>query len=152
MPAKWRGKCSGVKDGDTIRVMLQGRPQFIQLYGIDCPEKAQAYGGRAQRFTASLALGKSVTVFSKGKDRYGRVHAWVFADSHCINAELVSNGLAWWLRQNAPNEIKLGQLEKQAQDSRRGLWAAPERVAPWQYREHGWGRGNIGIPSGDIAP
>jgi endonuclease YncB( thermonuclease family) len=114
--------------------MLHGKAQTIRLYGIDTPEKAQAYGTRAKQFTSTLAFGKPVKVFSKGMDRYGRVLAWIFVGSTCVNAQLVSNGLAWWYRQYSPNEAKLAQLEAQARSARRGLWADAAPVAPWEYR------------------
>ncbi len=134
IPAQWSGQCVGVSDGDTVKVMLHGKAQTIRLYGIDTPEKAQAYGTRAKQFTSTLAFGKPVKVFSKGMDRYGRVLAWIFVGSTCVNAQLVSNGLAWWYRQYSPNEAKLAQLEAQARSARRGLWADAAPVAPWEYR------------------
>jgi endonuclease YncB( thermonuclease family) len=123
-----------VSDGDTIKVMLNGKAQTIRLYGIDCPEKSQAYGQRAKQYTSGFVFGKAVKVYSKGTDRYGRVLAWVFVDGRCVNADLVSNGLAWWYRQYSPKETKLAQLEAQARAKRLGLWADAAPVAPWDYR------------------
>lgn len=33
------GKVVGVSDGDTIKVMHDGKAEKIRLNGIDCPEK-----------------------------------------------------------------------------------------------------------------
>ena len=58
----FRGRVVGITDGDTISVLQDGRREKIRLYGIDCPEKRQAFGTRARQFTSSLAFGKEVTV------------------------------------------------------------------------------------------
>ena len=38
------GVVVGISDGDTITVMHDGRGEKIRLYGIDAPEKGQAFG------------------------------------------------------------------------------------------------------------
>ena len=35
------GKCVGVTDGDTIKVLRDGRETKIRLEGIDCPETGE---------------------------------------------------------------------------------------------------------------
>ena len=52
----------GVSDGDTITVMHQGKGERIRLYGIDCPEKRQAFGKRAKQFISNMVYGKIVEV------------------------------------------------------------------------------------------
>lgn len=42
------GKVVAVTDGDTIKVMHQGRTERVRLEGIDCPEKHQTFGKRAK--------------------------------------------------------------------------------------------------------
>jgi endonuclease YncB( thermonuclease family) len=124
-----------VSDGDTVTVLYQNRyPIKVRLYGVDAPESRQAYGTKAKQFTSSLAFGKTATIYSKGADRYRRVLGWVFVGSTCLNRELVANGYAWWYREYSPKEAKLQQLEFQARQARRGLWADPRPVAPWQFR------------------
>jgi len=44
------GKVVGVSDGDTIKVMCDGRAVKVRLHGIDCPEKKQAFGTKAKNF------------------------------------------------------------------------------------------------------
>lgn len=48
----WAGKVASVSDGDTINVMHDGKTEKIRLYAIDCPEKGQAFGKRAKKFTS----------------------------------------------------------------------------------------------------
>ncbi len=50
--ASWAGepyqaKVVGISDGDTIKVLHNGTQVRIRLYGIDTPEKRQAFGNRA---------------------------------------------------------------------------------------------------------
>jgi len=71
----WSGKCVGISDGDTISVMHGGKAERIRLYGIDCPEKRQAFGKKAKWFTSDLVFGKIVKVNPVTKDRYGRTVA-----------------------------------------------------------------------------
>jgi micrococcal nuclease len=49
------GKVIKVADGDTLTILNGSKKTKIRLYGIDCPEKGQAFGKKAKKFTASLA-------------------------------------------------------------------------------------------------
>jgi len=66
-----------------------------RLFGVDCPEKRQAFGKRAKQFTSSLVFGKVVNVTPVTKDRYGRTVALVSVNRKLLNEELIKNGLAW---------------------------------------------------------
>jgi len=90
------GKVVGITDGDTIRVMHNGVPERIRLWGIDCPESKQAFGPRAKQYTGDLAFGKTVTVRVKDIDRYKRTVAEiVLPDGRSLNREIVRAGFAW---------------------------------------------------------
>jgi micrococcal nuclease len=133
------GRVVRVLDGDTIEVLeIRGEqriPIRIRLDGIDCPEKAQAYGQRAKQATLELAGGKTVTVKPKEKDRYGRTIAEIeLPDGKILNHELVRMGLAWWYRKYAPGNTELEALEREAKERKAGLWAEPEPQAPWDFR------------------
>jgi len=68
------GKVVGVSDGDTITVLDADKRQHkIRLEGIDAPESSQDYGSRAKQSLSDLVFGKTVTVTSSKRDRYGRV-------------------------------------------------------------------------------
>lgn len=54
----WSGEVGGVKDGDTIVVLHDGRGETIRLYGIDAPEKGQDFGNRAKQTLSDLVFGK----------------------------------------------------------------------------------------------
>ena len=89
------GKCVGVTDGDTIKVLRDGREAKIRLEGIDCPESGEPFSTKAKKFTSSLVFGKTVTLRVKETDRYGRLVARVLVDGQDVSVALVQAGLAW---------------------------------------------------------
>jgi len=91
--ADFSGRVVGVTDGDTIKVLHNGRAEKIRLHGIDCPEKGQPFGSKAKQFTPELVFGKTVTVHVIDMDRYGRTVAdVVLPDGRVLNRELVAAG------------------------------------------------------------
>jgi micrococcal nuclease len=132
---EFRGGVVRISDGDTIGVMHQGREEKIRLYGIDAPERRQSFSKRAKQLVSQLAFGQDVRVQTKGQDRYGRTVADVILpDGRILNREIVKAGLAWWFRRYAPNDEDLKRLEAEARQAKRGLWAEPEPVPPWEWR------------------
>jgi endonuclease YncB( thermonuclease family) len=126
----------GILDGDTIEVLNNNHTKRIRLNGIDCPEKGQAYGKKAKQAVADLVFRKGVTLQTYGLDKYGRTIADVFlSDGTNVNHELVNDGWCWWYRQYAPGNRVLEKLEKDARDSKKGLWVDPAPVPPWVYRK-----------------
>ena len=133
--AAWTGKVVGISDGDTITVLHHGRGERIRLYGIDCPEKRQAFGKRAKQFSSKMVFGKNVEVRSVTTDRYGRTIAWVYVNGACLNEELLKAGLAWHYKRFS-SERHLAKLENEARQSETGLWGDPHAIPPWDFR-HG---------------
>ena len=130
------GQVVRILDGDTLEVLHNNRPERIRLSGIDCPEKAQAYGQKAKHAASALVFDKEVTLQTYGKDKYGRTLAYVLLpDGTNVNHELVKNGWCWWYRKYAPGDIELEELEKSARDAKKGLWQDPAPVPPWVYRK-----------------
>jgi endonuclease YncB( thermonuclease family) len=134
---EFQGRVVGVTDGDTIKVLHDNGAETVRLVGVDAPEKRQAYGDRARRFTADLAFDRTVTVLASGRDRNGRLLGEVLLpDGRSLNQELVRAGDAWWFRKYS-RDVTLARLEEEARQSRRGLWAAEAPQAPWDYRLNG---------------
>src|SRR5436309_4843474 len=97
--ADFAGRVVGITDGDTIKVMHNGKAEKIRLLGIDCPEKGQPYGTKAKQFTSEMVFGKEVIVQDHGKDnkKYKRTLGdIILPDGRNLNRELVAAGLAWW--------------------------------------------------------
>ncbi len=128
------GKVVGVTDGDTVKVLLEGREVRVRLDGIDCPEKRQAFGSRARQATSGMVFGREVTVQVSGRDRYGRTLGEVLLQGGVsVNRTLLREGLAWWYWKYS-SDTSLGALERDAREARRGLWADANPVAPWAFR------------------
>jgi endonuclease YncB( thermonuclease family) len=128
------GRVVGVTDGDTLTVLRARHSERVRLQGVDAPEKRQAYGERARRFTADLAFDRTVTVRTTGRDRNGRLLAEVvLPDGRSLNQELVRAGYAWWFRKYS-RDVQLARLEGEARAGRRGLWADQTPEAPWDFR------------------
>jgi micrococcal nuclease len=130
----WSGKCVGVLDGDTIEVLRAGKPARIRLFGIDCPERHQAFGTRARQLTSRMVFGKTVLIEPVDRDHYDRIVAWVSVDGISLNRELLRAGLAWWYRTYARRHRDLEQLERDAKAAKLGLWADLHPVPPWRFR------------------
>jgi micrococcal nuclease len=90
----WSGKVVGVIDGDSIKVLHDGRQEQIRLWGIDCPEKGQDFGTKAKRLTSTLVFSKVVEIEPVTRDRYGRTVAYVRVENTLVNEELIRHGLA----------------------------------------------------------
>src|SRR5262245_25308253 len=133
---QFTGKVVGIADGDTIQVLREGKAVKVRLHGVDAPEKAQAFGTQARKFTGDLVFQQTVTVVIRSTDRYGRLVGEVqLPDGRSLNQELVKAGMAWWYRPYAPNDTTLAQLEAEARTAQRGLWADAHPVPPWQWRK-----------------
>ena len=95
--------------------------------------KAQAYGHKAKEADSSLVFGKAVPLQTYSKDKYGRTLADVLLpDGTNANHMLVAVGWCWWYRKYAPGDVVLEELEKAARVEKRGLWADPQPVPPWE--------------------
>jgi len=90
-----KGKVVGVKDGDTITVLVKKKEVPVRLQGVDAPEKNQAFGQRAKQFTSDKVFGKRVKVLVERKGRNGRSIGKVFIKGVSLNEELVAAGFAW---------------------------------------------------------
>lgn len=132
----YTGQVIAVADGDTITVKTRKSKQKIRLFGIDCPEKLQPYGKAATALTQKLAFRKLVKVTPIQTDRYGRTVAYVsLPGGKKLNYELVSNGLAWWSKQYAPEEMQIALREISARLKERGLWQENDPTPPWDFRK-----------------
>ncbi len=136
----WTGKVISIHDADTITVLTDDRQQVrIRLYGIDAPEGGQAYGKKATQYVKRLLADRPVVeVDAKDTDRYGRTVAVVILpDGRNLNEEIVRAGYAWVYTRYC-KEILLcigwANLQQEAREARRGLWADKEPVPPWDWR------------------
>jgi micrococcal nuclease len=94
-------------------VLHEKKPECIRLYGIDFPEKGQAFGQKAKQATSSLLFGKEVRIESHGRDKHRRTLGTVFDGDLNVNQELVKEGWCWWFRKFVPKDQTLKQFEQE---------------------------------------
>ena len=132
----WPAKVVSVADGDTIKVLRDGRQVKVRLYGIDSPEKGQAFGQQAQGLTAALVAGRKVDVEQKDVDRYGRIVGLVTVDGQILNELVIQNGYAWVYRQHCQEKFCSDwfRSESAARQEKKGMWQDSVVVPPWEWR------------------
>lgn len=130
------GKVTGVKDGDTIVILVDGREVVVRLEGIDCPEKTQAFGSKAKAFTSSLVYGQNARLRISYYDRNKRAVGMVWlSDGRLLNTELLKAGMAWHYKKYNDNP-RWAALERKARRQRLGLWSDPHPIEPRLYRKN----------------
>jgi len=133
-----RGQVVGITDGDTITLRVPSHPEIkVRLAEIDAPEKGQAFGTQSRKILSSLVFGRAVLVDVSSQDRYGRSVGRVYVESPAVDvsAAMVDAGAAWVFDRYAKDPT-LYELQQDARQNRRGLWALPpsDQTPPWEWR------------------
>ena len=127
----------GIADGDTLTARCEtpvGLENIkIRLAEIDAPEKGQAFGTQSKRHLADLCFRKQAVVMPRTKDRYLRTVATVACEGTDAGTEQVRTGMAWVFDRYVADR-RLYAIQDDARSVRRGLWAAANPVAPWEWR------------------
>lgn len=124
-----------VVDGDTAKVWIDGKDEYVRYIGIDTPESVrpdhpvECYGEEAKRFNERLLDRSSQVTLEfdeEERDRHGRLLAYVYSGSTLLQAELLKGGYATTLEvpPNTSKAKEFGQLEDEAREAGRGLWSA----------------------------
>ncbi len=128
-------KVIDVIDGDTLKVVLEGRSVRVRLHEIDYPETGQRYGREAKKIARRLAYGKVGLVGSRGSDRYGRIIGRVILPGgEDLSLELVKMGACWWYEHYAPEDEELEHAQHEARSKKWGLWKSKAPLLPWKWR------------------
>lgn len=129
-----QGKVIRVLDGDTIEVLQDKKPIRVRLANIDAPEKKQAFGRWSTNQLKALLAGQSVTVSYTQTDRYGRIIGRVFTMNGTEASRFMVQSGAAWVYERYNVDESLPALQREAQEQKRGLWADPKPVPPWEWR------------------
>lgn len=126
----------GITDGDTFKGLTKEKEEIkYRIYGIDAPEKKQAFGTKSKEYLSNLIFGKTVGIKVDSKDRYGRLIVWVITiDGKDVSAEMIKAGMAWHYKEYDDSEL-YSTLEIEAKSNHAGLWNDSESVAPWDFRK-----------------
>lgn len=130
---EFTGRVIGVASGNLIQVSSAGARLTVRLAGVECPEKGQPYSDEAERFTSDLTRKTVVRVKVTDRDRAGRpVGEVTLMDGRNLNQEVLRAGYAW--HSQSSHDEALRKLEAEARAAKRGLWADPNPVPPWEHR------------------
>jgi len=136
---QFTGRGMGVRDDATLMVLREGRIVKVSLYGIKVPPTSQDAGAEAKQFVTKQVMGKVLTVVVRDTAPSGDLTADVLLpDGKNLGHELLKVGMAQVAEEAAGDET-LSELEKQAKEENKGLWAAPPEeihtVGPWQGQD-----------------
>lgn len=128
-------KVVGVSDGDTFTAINRDNLQIkFRIFGIDAPEKKQAFGTKSKEYLSSLIFKKSVTVDVQSIDGWGRYIAYVYTpDGKDVSLLMIQAGMAWHFKKYDSNE-KYSDAEISARKGGKGLWHNAVLIAPWDFR------------------
>ncbi len=134
--ASFEGRTVHVIDGDGLIVQVSDKRVNVRLEHIDAPELGQGpYGLRSRPSLVSLCGGEVATVHASGRDRNGRTLGRAVCNGKEANGEQVRQGMAMVFERYAPQGSPLYGLQEEARAARRGLWAEPQPVPPWEWRD-----------------
>jgi len=132
---EFSGKVVEVIDGDSLKVVRDGKTEVVHLLNIDAPELAQPFGDKAKKFCEELCLGDQVRVVWEVRDNKGGILATVHEeDGFNVNFEMVKAGMAWECKE-LTHDRTLTELETDARKGKRGLWADRHPTPPWEFRK-----------------
>ncbi len=151
-----RATVLSIGDGDTIRVLEQGRKVTVRLACIDAPEMAQApYGAQSRAYLQTrLRIGAPVMLLPQAVDRYGRTVAEVIGEVN-LNLAMVEDGQAFAYRQylSQCDAREYLNAEFRASRSRYGVWRVPGGITrPWEFRRARSSGGSSRAVSSSDAP
>ena len=131
----WWGRVIRVVDGDTLEISKNGTSVLIDLVEVDAPELSQPFGPEAAESLRALIKGCQVRVAVRGRDNKGRLRGDVFSrHGLSLSLHLLEFGHAWWDRISSPGCRLCRHEEIKARQSKKGLWALPDPVPPWEWR------------------
>ncbi|MET1247216.1 thermonuclease family protein [Sporolactobacillus sp. STCC-11] len=124
-----------VVDGDTLQVLYQKKISTVRVLLIDTPEThhpklgVQPYGPEASAHAHQLLDGKTVALElakNGGRDKYGRMLAYVFVNGRSFEELQLASGLARVAYVYPPNTNYVDQyraIEAQAKKKKIGIWS-----------------------------
>ncbi|QIW80126.1 thermonuclease family protein [Bacillus tequilensis] len=124
-----------VVDGDTIKVIYNGKKDTVRYLLVDTPETkkpnscVQPYGKDASKRNKELvSSGELQLEFDKGdrRDKYGRLLAYVYVDGKSVQETLLKEGLARVAYVYEPNTKYIDQFrldEQEAKSEKLSIWS-----------------------------
>ena len=123
-----------VVDGDTLEMLYrppQAVKEKVRLLYVNTPERGQPGYQQAADALRQLTANRKVRLVFDNldnqplRDRYGRLLAYVIADGTNVNMEIIRQGWSTYWTKFGRSQIEpaFRQAQREAQESRRGLWS-----------------------------
>ncbi|VEF47441.1 SPbeta phage DNA nuclease, lipoprotein [Bacillus freudenreichii] len=134
-------------DGDTIKVIYNGKEQNVRYLLIDTPETnhprlgKQPFGEEAKERNRQLLNSGDLTLeFDIGErvDKYGRLLAYVYVDGKSVQETLLEEGLARVAYVYPPNTRHLSPYEKAQERAKAkaiGIWSIENYATDSGFKE-----------------
>lgn len=123
-------------DGDTVDININGKIEKVRMLCVDTPEThhprlgVQPFGPEASEYTKKiLSVGTKVEIepgLGEGRDKYGRLLAYIYINGKMFNEMLLEEGLARVAYIYAPNTQYVDEfyaIQKKAQKKGVGIWS-----------------------------
>lgn len=129
------GRVAKVVDGDTVKIVKDGKAITVRLVEIDAPELSQPYGFASKKTLEDLCYKQIATITWSSKDRYGRILGRLSCNGVDANAYQIAQGMAWWYTEYGQDQT-LKELEGEVRSQCLGLWNSLMVRPPWVYRQN----------------
>lgn len=139
-PLRAEGVAVAYDDGDSFDLRIPGRGlTTIRMHAIDAPELVQRHGDVARRALIEAIGGRPVRVDCYKQDARGRHVCRVWAGADDLQQVMLQQGHAWHMtvyrqEQSSGEYGRYAWAQAQARAARRGLWATPRPLPPWECR------------------
>jgi endonuclease YncB( thermonuclease family) len=123
-----------VIDGDTYKVLLNGKLQNVRLMNVDAPELDQYFGKAVRDSVAKLIQGSVILLESHSSNIYGRTLVTATFKGMSLDSFLIAKGWACFYPTYSKN-LDLRYYEAAARLKGLGLWRCEQIVPPWIWRK-----------------
>lgn len=126
-------------DSYSIRMLMVDTPETVDP-DMDGP---MPFGKEASDFSKTMLFGKDVSVQVHGRDAYNRTLAYIELDGNDYNRMLIEEGLGKMRFLDGTKDYErytdYRRAEKQAADSKKGLWSREGYAEPGVDEGYNWG-------------
>lgn len=130
-------RLDAVVDGDSLRLICQGKSVNVRLHCIDAPEKKQQPWADRSRESLRRLTTRKLELIPIDRDRFGRTVGDVYsvgAKRQLLNLEQVRSGNAAVYARYC-DDPRYPQAEREARKAKRGIWNRKgEHQTPWIFR------------------
>lgn len=123
-----------VIDGDTYKVLLNGKLQNIRLQNVDAPELDQYFGKAIKDSVTKLLEGSMLSLELHSSDIYGRTLVTATYKGMSLDSLLIAKGWVWFYTKYS-KQLDLKDYEAAARLKGLGLWRCEHNVPPWIWRK-----------------